>query len=83
MPGEFFHSYKFPKSTKKIKRLLIWSFVLIFLLILFQASVFAPKDPIQGITCGGVADLKCPTGYQCKLKSTAPKALGTCRKQLM
>ena len=31
--------------------------------------------------CGGIAGIKCPTGYTCKLSSKHPDADGTCIKQ--
>ena len=82
MAGELFHAHKQFLITKKIKKILLWSFAALVLLVLFHSSTFKAKDPIQGISCGGVADLRCPDGYDCKVKSVAENGLGVCKKQI-
>ncbi len=41
------------------------------------------EDGIEGlkVACGGIAALKCPTGYQCVITSNIPDATGTCKKK--
>ena len=40
-------------------------------------------DGIEGLkkSCGGIADIQCPKGYQCVIKATYPDAMGTCKKK--
>jgi hypothetical protein len=39
-----------------------------------------PDSCCKGQFCGGIAGIKCPLGFQCKLKGTYPDAGGTCVK---
>ena len=40
-------------------------------------------DGVEGlkVACGGIAGLKCPTGYECVMTSHIPDATGTCKKK--
>ncbi len=39
-------------------------------------------DGVEGLkkACGGIAAIPCPKGYECKITSTYPDAMGSCKK---
>jgi len=42
---------------------------------------FSQKTPVTPSFCGGVANIKCPSGYRCQLEGDYPDAGGTCLKK--
>ena len=64
-----------PFKKQKLKKIIKWVVIAFFILIVVETvSRGANVDRISGSKCGGVADLKCPSGYSCSRTNVCKKS---------